>query len=235
MDSRAIYEGKTLAQWSRETGIKEGTLSYRIRSGWSLEKAVTTPVMSPSECAKKHDIIGQIFSDRFGNEYVVKDIAYRDKYGCAHYNCVFLKSGFTTVAGGSQITSQTTHLQDRYSPSVFNVGIMGDAYIKDNPKLFQVWRAMIARCYNDKNPSYKTYGAKGVTVCDRWKRFDWFIEDAKLIQGYNQELINQGKLVLDKDIINHDAKTYSLETCCFVTRSENTRESAKRMWKERKV
>ena len=38
-------ETKTLAQWSRDTGIKAATLAYRIRSDkWSVEQALTTPV-----------------------------------------------------------------------------------------------------------------------------------------------------------------------------------------------
>ena len=32
----------TLAQWSRETGIKYDTLKRRIYSGWSIERALTT-------------------------------------------------------------------------------------------------------------------------------------------------------------------------------------------------
>ena len=40
-----IYKGKTLREWSKETGIKQRTLSYRVCGlKWSLEKAVSTPV-----------------------------------------------------------------------------------------------------------------------------------------------------------------------------------------------
>lgn len=31
------------------------------------------------------------------------------------------------------------------------------------------WTAMIGRCTNPKYPSYVRYGAKGITVCDRWR------------------------------------------------------------------
>ena len=38
-------ETKSLAEWSRITGIKETTISSRInRNNWSVEKALTTPV-----------------------------------------------------------------------------------------------------------------------------------------------------------------------------------------------
>lgn len=37
-----------------------------------------------------------------------------------------------------------------------------------NP-LHKVWRGMLDRCSNQKNKSFKDYGARGITVCDRWK------------------------------------------------------------------
>ena len=40
------------------------------------------------------------------------------------------------------------------------------------------WSAMNDRCYNPKNPNYKYYGGRGITVCDRWQRsFLSFYED----------------------------------------------------------
>lgn len=45
-------------------------------------------------------------------------------------------------------------------------------------KTYQVWHSMIRRCYNMRCESYKSYGAKGVTVCDRWrKNFLFFLQD----------------------------------------------------------
>lgn len=37
------YNGKiqSIAEWSRETGIAEGTISQRINYGWSIERALT--------------------------------------------------------------------------------------------------------------------------------------------------------------------------------------------------
>jgi hypothetical protein len=45
----ALYEGKTLRQHSRETGIKFHTLRRRVVDlGWPLEKALSTPVRTKS-------------------------------------------------------------------------------------------------------------------------------------------------------------------------------------------
>ncbi len=35
---------QTLAEWSREVGIRETTLAQRINHGWSLDEAMTAPV-----------------------------------------------------------------------------------------------------------------------------------------------------------------------------------------------
>lgn len=39
------------------------------------------------------------------------------------------------------------------------------------------WSAMMGRCNNPKDKSFKQYGARGIKVCDRWKSFEMFRED----------------------------------------------------------
>jgi hypothetical protein len=36
---------------------------------------------------------------------------------------------------------------------------------------------MFQRCTNEKSPDYKDYGGRGITVCERWKAFENFLED----------------------------------------------------------
>jgi len=42
---------------------------------------------------------------------------------------------------------------------------------------YSVWSEMKQRCQNKNNSGYYKYGARGIKVCDRWQRFDNFIED----------------------------------------------------------
>lgn len=46
------YDGKrqTISQWSRDTGLEYKTIQGRIKYGWSVEKTLTTPVMTRREC-----------------------------------------------------------------------------------------------------------------------------------------------------------------------------------------
>jgi hypothetical protein len=42
---------------------------------------------------------------------------------------------------------------------------------------YRSWQSMVARCTNPKSTSYGNYGGRGVTVCERWRRFSAFLED----------------------------------------------------------
>lgn len=37
-------ESKQMKEWAKQFGMKVGTLSYRIKKGWTVERALTTPV-----------------------------------------------------------------------------------------------------------------------------------------------------------------------------------------------
>lgn len=39
-----------------------------------------------------------------------------------------------------------------------------------NTPAYHSWLAMISRCENPRNISYKNYGGRGIRVCDRWRR-----------------------------------------------------------------
>ncbi|TDR34683.1 hypothetical protein [Aquamicrobium defluvii] len=39
------------------------------------------------------------------------------------------------------------------------------------------WRGMIDRCTNPKHGYYEYYGARGITVCDRWRNYENFLAD----------------------------------------------------------
>lgn len=47
---------------------------------------------------------------------------------------------------------------------------------RDIPE-YAVWATMKARCNNPKHNAYPDYGARGITVCERWLKFSNFIED----------------------------------------------------------
>lgn len=45
-------------------------------------------------------------------------------------------------------------------------------------KIYYSWYDMVSRCHNDSDTGYYLYGAKGISVCDRWRiSVENFIED----------------------------------------------------------
>lgn len=58
--------------------------------------------------------------------------------------------------------------------------------------LFKTWTHMISRCYNQKDPCYIKYGAKGISVCERWRFNFWnFKKDmGEKPKGYTLDRIN---------------------------------------------
>ena len=78
-----------------------------------------------------------------------------------------------------------------------------------NP-LYRIWISMKTRCTNPKSPTYIYYGARGITVCDRWmKKFEDFYEDV----GARPD-------GMQLDRIDNN-KGYYKENCRWVTPREN--------------
>lgn len=52
-------------------------------------------------------------------------------------------------------------------------------------KLYGVWYTMKNRCYNKKAKSYKSYGGRGIIICDEWLDFTKF-QDWAFKNGYEE-------------------------------------------------
>lgn len=42
---------------------------------------------------------------------------------------------------------------------------------------YKSWQSMVTRCLNPGNHKFKDYGARGISVCERWKVFEGFFAD----------------------------------------------------------
>lgn len=59
---------------------------------------------------------------------------------------------------------------------------------------YEAWHAMKQRCLNPNGRAYKNYGARGITVCKRWLKFENFYADMGVRpQGASLERTNNSK------------------------------------------
>ena len=42
---------------------------------------------------------------------------------------------------------------------------------------YRTWHSMVSRCTSKSHSAYYKYGARGITVCERWLRFEHFLAD----------------------------------------------------------
>jgi len=111
------------------------------------------------------DLSGQ----KFNRLTVIKRVG-KDKQGVALWRCLCdcgntstvrvsaLKNGGTKTCGCSRRIPKTHGLSRK--------------------PIYSIWQAMIQRCHNTSNPTYKYYGCRGITVCGKWRdSFEAFFAD----------------------------------------------------------
>lgn len=57
------------------------------------------------------------------------------------------------------------------------LGVAKKTHGNSGHKMFAMYKTMIQRCNNPNNHKYKDYGARGISVCERWMDFNNFIKD----------------------------------------------------------
>lgn len=142
---------------------------------------------------------------RFGRLYVIEDTGKRDNNRCIIYKCKCdcgnytevpiyrLRTGHTRSCG---CLVKTNGLKHGHSPN----GKKSTSYIS--------WYSMKQRCLNPNNRYYKYYGGRGITICERWMKFENFLED-----------MGERPKELSLDRIDNDGN-YEPSNCKWSTRKE---------------
>ena len=98
---------------------------------------------------------------------------------------------------------------------------------KSNPRLYSIWKGMKYRCLSKSCNDYYLYGAKGVTVSERWMSFENFVED--MVEAYEKHVLLHGEKNTSLDRIDPTGN-YEPNNCRWATWKEqnnNKRPKAK--------
>lgn len=127
-------------------------------------------------------VVGKTYTNSKGLDYLVLGKT-DEKTNSGNYlvRIRFKETGYEYNVEPVQIRRGT--VKDRMTKTVLGIGSIGEVKVKGNEMSYNVWHKMLARCYYPENVSYKTYGAMGVRVSERWKCFQYFLEDIPLVGG----------------------------------------------------
>ena len=112
------------------------------------------------------DIVGKIFKNNARYDFEVIEYQGFNKSKQRIYKVRFIESGYIkeNVQRNNLLNGK---IKDRLAKSVCGIASLGFATKSKNRQEYNLWVNMIKRCYDENCPTYKWYGEKGITVCER--------------------------------------------------------------------
>lgn len=148
-----------------------------------------------------HNFINLI-GKKFGKLSVVKYVG-KNKYGKPLWLCKCDCGNEKVIIGNSLVSNRTK-----------SCGCLYKKHGYTRTPTYIVWSDMKRRCLNPKHKNYKWYGERGITVCERWLKFENFLKDmGERPEGKSLDRIDNNRLI----------NSYSPENCRWTTNFQQHR------------
>lgn len=121
---------------------------------------------------------------RFGRLTVIREIG-RNKHREVMWLCKcdcgkeHITTGYSLRSGATKSCGCLRH--DTFLKTFYKHGLA-------NKRLYSIWAGMKNRCYNDNEPAYKWYGARGIGVCNEWRENPVAFYEWAKCNGYDNHL-----------------------------------------------
>jgi len=116
------------------------------------------------------DLTGKQF-----DRWTVIGFDHKDKYGAYYWNCKCECGNDGIVLGGDLRLGRSKSCGCRKKETGRTRSQLNITHGQSKTKTYKTRESMLSRCYNINNARYKSYGGRGIKVCDRWKGDDGFI------------------------------------------------------------
>jgi hypothetical protein len=120
----------------------------------------------------KMNLIGQQFS-----RLTVLDFAGADSKQQTLFRCACECGNEVVVAGKNLKAKQVQSCGCLRVDKGREAGLQSKVHGLIRTPTYRSWQSMKSRCLYSHERSYRWYGQKGVTICDKWMSFDGFLED----------------------------------------------------------
>ena len=114
---------------------------------------------------------------RFGR-WTVEARAENNRHNQPQWHCICDCGGQKVVTGGILVSGASQSCGCLARENASERGRDSATHGMARSPTYRIWGDMLTRCTNPKSSGFRKYGARGVTVCDRWRRsFAAFLED----------------------------------------------------------
>lgn len=165
--------------------------------------------------------IGKIFQSKSCGEFKVLGVHSIRKTRVLNFVIEFVETGNQSIVSSNCVSGGA--VKDMFAKTVRGVGFIGNYKdeVKNNP-FYQTWTMLLDRSFpTEHRKEHPTY--ENCTICEDWLCFDIFQNDCRKLIGYKEkEKYTDVNFEIDKDVLFHNNKHYSKETCIWLPQKLNS-------------